>query len=138
MSTSTTTTATGPSNAPDLTLNGGSASDRGFKVCDVNSVVVPHLKLLWQRKFEDALYNLDKAVESSTSRPAKKTKLSNSVYSTLAKYGIKKDAKPYVRTLKPDDCCPTSSIVLADKQHLCRQDQDWRVFLRPLLISSFF
>ncbi|KAK7690721.1 hypothetical protein QCA50_005820 [Cerrena zonata] len=52
-----------------------------------------------KRKYEDALISLDEAVGSTDSLdfqapPSKKPKTGRSLYSTLAKYGIKKDPKP--------------------------------------------
>ena len=59
-----------------------------------------------QRKLEDALQSLDEAVGPSTTPsiaptrpPLKKLRTSRSIYAMLAKYGIKKDPKPYVTTV---------------------------------------
>ncbi|CCM04258.1 uncharacterized protein FIBRA_06425 [Fibroporia radiculosa] len=48
------------------------------------------------RKLEDAIHTLDEAVSPSyeQSPPTKKIRVGHSLYATLAKYGIKKEAKP--------------------------------------------
>ena len=100
--------------------------------------LTPHRELPFKRKFEDALYNLDKAVEPLTSQPVKKTKFSHSVYSTLAKYGIKKDAMPYVQEVTLDVYCPTSTLALVDMQQPPHhQDLGLKAYRRLHLTSSF-
>ncbi|KAI0324648.1 zf-C3HC-domain-containing protein [Cubamyces sp. BRFM 1775] len=56
-----------------------------------------------KRKLEDALQTLDEAVGPTTSTlarppPPKRLRTARSIYATLAKYGIKKDAKPTAPT----------------------------------------
>ncbi|KAI0649379.1 zf-C3HC-domain-containing protein [Trametes meyenii] len=56
-----------------------------------------------KRKLEDALQTLDEAVGPTTSSlsrppPPKRLRTARTIYSTLAKYGIKKDAKPQTPT----------------------------------------
>ncbi|GJE94783.1 zf-C3HC-domain-containing protein [Phanerochaete sordida] len=66
----------------------------------------------FKRKFEDAIHKLDEAVGSPISSeappPSKRAKLSRSLYSTLAKYGITKDSKEPASTSRLDNLAKTA------------------------------
>lgn len=68
-----------------------------------NSVLISNmLGCFRQRKLDDALFNLEQALRSSDDvqrPPTKKMKFPASLYSTLAKYGIKTKSKDSTRSV---------------------------------------
>ncbi|THH31717.1 hypothetical protein EUX98_g2483 [Antrodiella citrinella] len=92
--------AAGPSHAANEP-NGNLLNDKNFK-----------------RKFQDAMQNLDEAVGpmeplSSNQPPSKKPRVGRSLYATLAKYGIKREAKPEAPSDKLDSLSKTAPHLAA-------------------------